>query len=190
MNPNEVILVTPADQAIGVMEKMEAHQKGVLHRAFSVFLFDRSGRMLLQQRAGQKYHGAYLWTNACCSHPMQGETVEAAAQRRLREELGFETPLEKIFAFQYKAMVENDLIEHEYDHVFAGAYEGPVQLNLEEVCSVAYEELAVIKQQLERAPERFTSWFRIAFPQIETWWKKQYAAGKQPVAAIGEQEKQ
>ena len=106
MQEQTVILVTPQDEPIGVMEKMEAHQKGLLHRAFSVFIFDRQGRMLLQQRAPQKYHGAYLWTNACCSHPMLNEPVEEAAQRRLMEELGFAAPLEKIFAFTYKATVE------------------------------------------------------------------------------------
>src|SRR5215211_4369689 len=111
MSPLEVILVTPQDDPIGVMEKMETHQKGLLHRAFSVFIFDRKGKMLLQQRAPQKYHGAYLWTNACCSHPLWNEPVEAAARRRLMEELGFTAPLEKIFAFTYKATVENNLIE-------------------------------------------------------------------------------
>lgn len=188
MNPNEVILVTPDDEAIGVMEKMEAHQKGVLHRAFSVFIFDKRGRMLLQQRAGQKYHGAYLWTNACCSHPMREEPVEQAAQRRLMEEMGFQTPLKKIFAFTYKATVENNLVEHEYDHVFAGEYEGTVKMNPEEVCNYGYEDLAVIKKRLQADPGRFTSWFRIAFPQIEAWWKAHYGGRDEDVKKIREQE--
>lgn len=174
MNPQEVILITPEDKPIGVMEKMEAHRKGVLHRAFSVFIFDRKGRMLLQQRAPQKYHGALLWTNACCSHPMWTEPVEEAAQRRLMEELGFQTPLKKIFAFTYKAAVENNLIEHEYDHVFAGEYEGPLHPNRDEVCDYAYQDLPSIKKQLQDEPGRFTAWFRIAFPQIEAWWQAQY----------------
>ena len=185
MNPQEVILVTEQDEAIGTMEKMEAHRRGVLHRAFSVFLFDKRGRMLLQQRAPQKYHGAYLWTNACCSHPMRDEPVEQAAQRRLMEELGFQTPLKKIFAFKYRATVENNLIDHEYDHVFAGEYEGPVQMNPEEVCNYAYYDLATIKKQLQEGPERFTSWFRIALPQIEAWWKEQYAESRHSVETIG-----
>jgi isopentenyl-diphosphate delta-isomerase len=172
----EVILVTPQDEAIGVMEKMEAHQKGLLHRAFSVFIFDKEGRMLLQQRAPQKYHGAYLWTNACCSHPVWGEAVENAATRRLQEELGFTTPLQKIFSFTYKAAVENNLIEHEYDHVFAGEYDGEIRMNSEEVCNVAYHSLASIKQLLQEHPERFTAWFKLAFPQIEAWWKQRYLA--------------
>src|SRR6187200_1451519 len=117
MKQQDVILVTALDEEIGVMEKMEAHQKGLLHRAFSVFIFDREGKMLLQQRAAQKYHGGLLWTNACCSHPYPHEDVKDAAKRRLAEELGFSIELKKIFAFTYKAEVENDLIEHEYDHV-------------------------------------------------------------------------
>ena len=175
MSPHEVILVTPHDEAIGVMEKMEAHQKGLLHRAFSVFIFSKNGRMLLQQRAPQKYHGAFLWTNACCSHPMWNEPVEDAARRRLVEELGFTTPLQKIFAFTYRATVENNLIEHEYDHVFAGEYEGRIEMNREEVCDYAYRDMAEIKALMKEKPEQFTSWFRIAFPQIEAWWKGRYA---------------
>jgi isopentenyl-diphosphate delta-isomerase len=174
MNPQEVILVTPQDEPVGVMEKMEAHRRGLLHRAFSVFIFDRDGRMLLQQRAPQKYHGAYLWTNACCSHPMWNEPVEDAAQRRLQEELGFKTPLQKIFSFTYQATVENNLIEHEYDHVFAGEYEGKIEVNREEVFDFAYHDLASLKLLVEENPERFTTWFRLAFPQIEAWWKGNY----------------
>lgn len=171
-----VILVTPQDEPIGVMEKMEAHQKGLLHRAFSVFIFDGGGKMLLQQRAAQKYHGAHLWTNACCSHPRQNEAVEEAAQRRLREELGFVAPLQKIFCFTYKAAVENNLIEHEYDHVFVGEYEGEISPNREEVCDYAYRSLDEIKLLLGNEPEAFTTWFRLAFPQIEGWWQERYAA--------------
>lgn len=174
MNRQEVILVTPQDEPIGVMEKMEAHRKGVLHRAFSIFIFDSNGRMLLQRRSPQKYHGAYLWTNACCSHPFLDEPVEEAATRRLMEEMGFTTPLNKVFAFTYKAAVENDLIEHEYDHVFTGEYNGTIRINEEEVCEYAYREIDVIKMLLAEKPELFTSWFRIAFPQIEAWWKNRY----------------
>ena len=109
------------------MEKMEAHKKGLLHRAFSVFIFNGKGEMLLQQRALNKYHSGGLWTNACCSHPMPGEKTEDAADRRLKEELGFETPLEKIFDFVYKAEFDNGLTEYEFDHVFAGEYEGEIK---------------------------------------------------------------
>jgi isopentenyl-diphosphate Delta-isomerase len=189
MSAQEVILVTPQDEAIGVMEKMEAHQKGLLHRAFSVFIFDKKGRMLLQQRAPQKYHGAHLWTNACCSHPMWDEPVENAARRRLQEELGFTTPLQKIFTFTYKAAVENNLTEHEYDHVFAGEYEGHIEMNKEEVCDYAYHELSSVKRLLLEKPEAFTTWFKIAFPQIEAWWKEHYPAAAEGVKTIGESEK-
>lgn len=174
MKNQQVILVSAQDEAIGVMEKMEAHRKGLLHRAFSVFIFDREGRMLLQQRAAQKYHGGLLWTNACCSHPYPDETVEDAAERRLNEELGFTIPLKKIFAFTYKAEVENNLIEHEYDHVFAGEYEGEIKPNREEVAAHAYHSMEEIGYLLEERPSSFTAWFRIAFPQIESWWKKTY----------------
>src|ERR1700743_3243063 len=122
----QVVLVDESDKEIGVMEKMEAHEKALLHRAFSVFIFDASGRMLLQRRALAKYHSGGLWTNACCSHPRPGETVQAAAERRLVEELGFSTPLCKAFEFIYRADFANGLTEYEFDHVFAGAFEGMV----------------------------------------------------------------
>jgi isopentenyl-diphosphate Delta-isomerase len=170
----EVILVNEQDEAIGTMPKLEAHQKGVLHRAFSVFIFDSRGRMLLQQRAATKYHGAHLWTNACCSHPYPGELTAAAAQRRLQEELGFVIPLQTIFSFTYKAEVENGLIEHEFDHVFTGEFEKEIQFNTAEVAAVRYAEMEAIKADLQKAPHLFTTWFRLAFPTIETWWQQQY----------------
>ncbi|RYY72929.1 MAG: isopentenyl-diphosphate Delta-isomerase [Gammaproteobacteria bacterium] len=174
MKEQKVILVNERDEAIGVMEKMEAHQKGLLHRAFSVFIFDKEGRMLLQQRAAQKYHGGLLWTNACCSHPYPDESVEDAAERRLQEEMGFVTPLQKVFAFTYQAEVENDLIEHEFDHVFTGEYEGGIQPNSEEVAAYGYHSMEEISYLLDERPKTFTTWFRIAFPQILSWWKKAY----------------
>lgn len=168
-----MILVNEEDEEAGTMEKIEAHRRGLLHRAFSVFIFDGSGRMLLQQRAAQKYHGGLLWTNACCSHPYPGESVGDAAARRLNEELGFSAPLEKLFSFTYRAGVENGLVEHEYDHVFAGEYEGEMHLNKEEVAAVAYYGMNEIGVMLEERPLSFTTWFRLAFPQIEAWWKQQ-----------------
>ncbi|MGZ5190537.1 MAG: isopentenyl-diphosphate Delta-isomerase, partial [Flavisolibacter sp.] len=166
MSTTRVILVNEQDQPVGFMDKMEAHQKGVLHRAFSVFLFDKKGRMLLQQRAKEKYHGALLWTNACCSHPHENEKIEDAAQRRMKEELGMTTPLKKIFCFTYQAAVENELIEHEYDHVFAGEYEGNFFPDPKEIAEVEYRELDEIKSAMYNSPENFTSWFRIAFPRV------------------------
>ena len=174
MKQQEVILVNERDEPVGVMEKMEAHQKGLLHRAFSVFVFDTNGRLLLQQRAAQKYHGGRLWTNACCSHPYPFEDIKVAAERRLQEELGFTIPLKKIFAFTYKAEVENNLIEHEYDHVFTGEYEGEIKMNGEEVMDYAYYNMEDIKARLVQAPHEFTTWFRMALPQLQPWWQKNY----------------
>lgn len=174
MERQELILVTENDEPVGVMEKMEAHQRGLLHRAFSVFIFDGRGRMLLQQRALRKYHGARLWTNACCSHPYPGEPVEGAAQRRLEEELGFKTPIRKIFEFLYHTPVENGLIEHEYDHVFTGEYEGPIHPNEDEVADYCYKEMNVLKEELAAHPHLFTTWFRLAFPRVENWWRESY----------------
>lgn len=174
MHEQRVILVNERDEETGVMEKMEAHRKGLLHRAFSVFIFNGDGKMLLQQRAAGKYHGGLLWTNACCSHPCPDENVNDAAARRLNEELGFGAPLEKIFAFTYKAEVENGLVEHEYDHVFSGEYGGKVSYNGDEVAAVAWHEMEDIRMMLAQQPALFTAWFRIAFPQIEAWWRKRY----------------
>ncbi len=174
MSNQQVILVTEKDEPTGVMEKMQAHQEGILHRAFSVFIFDEKGNMLLQQRAEQKYHGACLWSNTCCSHPYPEETVEDAAYRRLQEEMGFVTPLKKIFEFTYRAEVENNLIEHEYDHVFAGEYKGAIAINKKEVADYCYESMNDIKWTIQAQPQKFTTWFRLAFPTIETWWQRHY----------------
>ncbi|WP_241558577.1 isopentenyl-diphosphate Delta-isomerase [Paracnuella aquatica] len=174
MSVQEVLLVNEQDEPLGTMEKMAAHEQGLLHRAFSVFVFDGAGRMLLQQRAAQKYHGGGLWTNTCCSHPYPDEAVETAARRRLQEEMGFETPLEKIFAFTYRADVENGLVEHEYDHVFAGQYDGPMELNAEEVADSRYMEMEAIEDWIIAEPAAFTSWFRIAFPMVQAWWQQQF----------------
>jgi isopentenyl-diphosphate Delta-isomerase len=176
MNIQEVILVTEKDEPVGTMEKMEAHQQGLLHRAFSVFIFDKKGRMLLQQRAPNKYHGAGLWSNTCCSHPYLGEKIEEAANRRLKEEMGFDTKLQKVFEFTYKASVENNLIEHEYDHVFVGEYNGKIDFNRDEVADCCYEDINSIKWALEKQPFKFTTWFHLAFPKIESWWQKQYGS--------------
>jgi isopentenyl-diphosphate Delta-isomerase len=176
MKEQEVVLVNENDEPIGLMEKMEAHQKGLLHRAFSVFIFDTKGNMLLQQRSADKYHGAHLWTNACCSHPFPDETVKDAAQRRLKEELGFTTELHEIFFFTYHAKVENDLIEHEFDHVFAGEYDKDIYPNVSEVADFTYRPIDQIKKEIEVQPEKFTSWFKIAFPKVEKWWRKSYAS--------------
>ena len=133
MQTSHIVLVNERDEPLATMEKMEAHQKGLLHRAFSVFVMNSNKEMLLQQRARTKYHSGGLWTNACCSHPMPGEDVEQAAHRRLQEEMGFNCPLNKLFTFTYYTSFDNGLIENEYDHVFLGVYDGAVAPNAEEV---------------------------------------------------------
>lgn len=174
MDVQQVILVTEEDMPVGIMEKMEAHEKGLLHRAFSVFIFNSKGEMLLQRRALNKYHSGGLWTNSCCSHPRPGEEVEEAARRRLSEEMGFEASLEKIFDFVYKADFDNGLTEHEFDHVFAGEYEGPIDFNPHEVMDYCYKNLEEVRIDLAGQPQRFTAWFRLAFTKIENWWTTRY----------------
>lgn len=171
----QVILVNEQDEITGVADKMEAHKKGLLHRAFSVFIFNDDGEMLLQQRNINKYHSGGLWTNACCSHPVPGEKTEDGAARRLKEEMGFETPVEKIFDFVYKAAFDNGLIEYEFDHVFAGKYSSEVVLNKEEAMDYCYKNIQDIRDSLESHPQKYTAWFRLAFPAIENWWSKQYS---------------
>ena len=164
---DSVVLVNEFDEEVGTMEKMEAHRQALLHRAFSVFIFDAGGRMLLQRRALTKYHSGGLWTNACCSHPRPGEAVAAAASRRLQEELGFVTPLEPAFSFTYKAPFDNGLTEYEFDHVLTGQYDGHIQPDPEEVCEIAYMSMDEIRSELANHPEQYTEWFRIAFPRLE-----------------------
>jgi isopentenyl-diphosphate Delta-isomerase len=177
MERTEVILVNEEDLETGTCDKMEAHHRGLLHRAFSVFIFDKQGRMLLQQRAKEKYHSGGLWTNACCSHPQPGEQTSSSATRRLKEELGFETNIEKVFDFVYRAEFENGLIEHEFDHVYAGEYEGEILFNANEVMEVAYESLEQVREDLKNDPAKFTPWFHLAFPKIESWWSNKKLVG-------------
>ena len=166
MQNEEVILVDKDDRSIGTMEKMEAHRKARLHRAFSVFIFNRRGEMLLQQRAANKYHSAGLWTNACCSHPRPGEDTKEAAIRRLREELGFTTTLEKSFDFTYRSEFENGLTEFEFDHVFIGVYDADIHPNKEEVSDYCFQAPAEIRAGLQSHPGKYTSWFHLAFPLV------------------------
>ena len=171
MELQQVILIDEHDAPIGVMEKMEAHRKGVLHRAFSIFIFNDKGEMLLQQRADDKYHSAGLWTNACCSHPSPGEETIDAAHRRLKEEMGFDTELKKSFDFTYRALFGNGLTEYEFDHVFIGNYNDPVQFNTSEVKAVAYKSIDEIERLIDEEPGQFTAWFIIAFPKIKAYRK-------------------
>jgi len=166
---NRLILVDEHDVPLGTVEKMEAHEKALLHRAFSVFIFNSKGEMLLQQRATSKYHSGGLWTNACCSHPYSGEDTLAAAEKRLQEEMGFTTPLTKAFEFIYKAPFENGLTEHEYDHVFTGIYDGAIVPDANEVANFCFKNLTEIKTLLQQHPEEYTVWFKIAFPKMEEY---------------------
>jgi isopentenyl-diphosphate delta-isomerase len=170
MDLTKVILVDEQDNPIGSCEKLAAHKQGLLHRAFSVFIFNNKGEMLLQQRAMGKYHSEGLWTNACCSHPAEGEELKDAAHRRLLEEMGFDTEVEKVFDFVYRASFENGLTEYEFDHVFAGNYDGPIAYNKEEVMDYCYKDLDEIRSSLVSHPQQYTAWFYLAFPKIEQWW--------------------
>ncbi|GAB1447759.1 MAG: isopentenyl-diphosphate Delta-isomerase [Bacteroidetes bacterium] len=157
----EVILVDEQDNEIGLMEKIEAHEKALLHRAFSVFVFNEKGELMLQQRALNKYHSGGLWTNTCCSHPRKGETVAEAAIRRLQEEMGFVCELELKHKFIYKAPFTNGLTEHELDYIFTGQFEGTPVLNPDEVESYRWISLSNLEKEIELEPEKFTIWFRI-----------------------------
>ena len=167
MQHEMVVLVDESDEPLGVMEKMEAHRKALLHRAFSVFIFNERGEMLLQRRALHKYHSGGLWTNACCSHPRPSEATAEAAVRRLREELGFVTLLHPAFQFTYRAVFDNGLSEHEYDHVFVGTYNGIIHPNREEVGDYCYKSMDEIRSNLVSHPHKYTEWFKIAFPRLE-----------------------
>jgi len=161
-----LILVDENDTAIGEMEKMEAHQKGLLHRAFSVVVFNTDGKMLLQQRAAVKYHSPLLWTNACCGHPRHGEETVNAAKRRLKEENGFDCELKESFVFQYKASFDNGLTENEIDHVFIGHYDGEIPFNPDEAAAVKWLTMEEIATQVAENPDNFTVWFKILLQEM------------------------
>jgi isopentenyl-diphosphate delta-isomerase len=165
----DVILVDENDEQIGTMGKIEVHQKALLHRAFSVFVFNEKGEILLHRRANKKYHSGGLWTNTCCSHPKPGEETLWAAENRLQEEMGFNTTLKKAFDFIYKAPFDNGLTEYEFDHVFVGTYDGVIIPNAEEVSDYCYKSVEEIKNSLESHPQKYTEWFKIAFPKMEAY---------------------
>ncbi len=168
----DVILVDEHDVPTGTMGKMEVHQKALLHRAFSIFIFNEKGEILLHKRAAKKYHSAGLWTNACCSHPKPGEDTLTAAQIRLQEEMGFSTPLQKAFDFVYKAPFDNGLTEHEFDHVFIGNYDGVIKPNVEEVSDYCFKPVDEIKSSIQSHPQKYTEWFKIAFTKMEVYLEK------------------
>ncbi|MCZ4243920.1 isopentenyl-diphosphate Delta-isomerase [Pedobacter punctiformis] len=163
----QVILVNEFDEPQGGMEKMEAHQKGLLHRAFSVFIFNSNNELLLQQRAKDKYHSAGLWTNTCCSHPRLGENNNDAASRRLQEEMGMNCKLTYAFNFIYKANLENGLIENELDHVFFGVSDEVPVINPNEVATYRYTDLETLKKDIHTQPDLYTPWLKICLKQVE-----------------------
>ena len=167
----QVILVDEQDNPIGLMPKLEAHQKAVLHRAFSVFILNAKGELMLQQRAKHKYHSPGLWTNTCCSHQRQGETNVQAGMRRLQEEMGFTTDLNEIISFIYKAPFDNGLTEHEFDHVLIGYYEDSPIINHDEVADWKWMPLEDVKNDIDTYPELYTVWFVIIFTKFYDYLK-------------------
>jgi len=162
-----VILVNEEDVQIGTMEKMEAHQQGLLHRAFSVLVINSKGEWLLHKRAKEKYHSGGLWTNTCCSHPRPGESTEDAARRRLQEEMGLDCFLTRLFQFSYKAEADPGIWEHEVDHVFIGHSDDLPKPDLAEVDEFGYFPPEMIENELNSMPSKYTVWFRILFPQVK-----------------------
>lgn len=156
----QVILVDQQDNQIGLMEKLKAHQEGLLHRAFSVLIFNDNREMLIHQRDKNKYHCGGLWTNACCSHPREGESVKKAAQRRLMEEMGFTTDVEFVESFIYKAEFENGLTEHEFDHLFVGIYNDNPTPNPKEVQDWKYISIEKLKKEINQNPGHYSAWFK------------------------------
>jgi len=161
-----VILVNEQDEQVGTMGKQEAHEKALLHRAFSVFILNDKNEIMLQQRAAGKYHSPLLWANTCCSHQRVGETNIEAGTRRLREEMGFEVALKDVFHFIYKAPFDNGLTEHEFDHVLVGYYNGNPSINPEEVEAWKWMGIEEIKKDMEMNPGVYTAWFKIIFSQF------------------------
>jgi len=166
MREEQVILVDENDVQLGLMPKMEAHEKAVLHRAFSVFVFNDKNELMLQQRAGDKYHSPLLWTNTCCSHQRDGETNIEAGKRRLQEEMGFVCELEEKTSFIYKAPFDNGLTEHELDHIMVGYYNEDPIINREEVESFKYMTVEEVKDDIELNPSIYTEWFKIIFEKF------------------------
>lgn len=160
-----VVLVDENDNELGLMPKMEAHEKAVLHRAFSVFIFNKNGDLMLQQRAAHKYHSPLLWTNTCCSHQRDGESNLEAGKRRLFEEMGFTSQLKEVFSFVYKAPFDNGLTEHELDHVMIGYFDDEPNINKAEVEAYKWMSLENVKSDIEENPSIYTEWFKIIFEE-------------------------
>jgi isopentenyl-diphosphate delta-isomerase len=166
MDNKYVVLVDEQDVPRGKMEKMNAHENGELHRAYSIFIFNSKKELLLQRRALTKYHSSGLWTNTCCSHPQPDEILIESAHNRLNEEMGFDCPIKDVFNFIYKVRLDNNLTEHELDHVFIGHYDKNPIVNVQEVMDWKYVGINEIKQDLKFNPEQYTVWFKIIFEKV------------------------
>jgi len=166
MHEGLVIRVNENDEEIGLIPKLEAHEKGLLHRAISVFLFTSDGKWLLQRRAPNKYHSAGLWSNTCCSHPLPFEDAKQAAQRRLTEEMGMKAEVKKLFNFKYRADFENGLTEHELDHIFAGVSDKRPVINPNEVVDWRYASTDEIREEILKSENTYTVWFRMLFEKV------------------------
>ncbi len=162
----KVVLVNKKDKMVGVEEKMKAHLEGKLHRAFSVLLFNKNGEVLIQKRAKSKYHSGGLWTNTCCSHPRSGESINQAAKRRLKEEMGINCNLKKAFTFIYKAKL-GKLTEYEFDHVFFGKFDGKPKINKREVADWRWIKLGDLKTDIKKNPQKYTPWFKIIVKKLK-----------------------
>ncbi|MFH1445673.1 MAG: isopentenyl-diphosphate Delta-isomerase [Nanoarchaeota archaeon] len=167
-----VILIDENDQEIGTEKKMQVHREGKLHRAFSIFVFNSKGEMLIHQRAKSKYHCGGLWTNACCSHPRPGEVLDEAIHRRLKEEMGFDTDLKRIFSFTYKIKFDNGLFEHEHDHVFIGSFDGEPSANPKEVDDWKWVSAEELERDVQENPDKYTYWFKEALKRVISYMKE------------------
>ena len=162
----EVVLVDEKNRKFGVSEKVKAHKDGKLHRAFSIFVFNSKGELLIQQRAKTKYHSGGLWSNTVCSHPQPGETYQQAVHRRLKEEMGFDCRLEKSFCFIYKSDFQNGLIENEYDCVFLGKFDGEIKPNAQEIMDSKWIPIEELRQDINKNPDKYSVWLKIALEKI------------------------
>jgi isopentenyl-diphosphate Delta-isomerase len=169
---NKIILVDKKDKEIGIEFKIKAHKEGKLHRAFSIFIFNSKGDLLLQKRLPEKYHSGGLWTNTCCSHPNSGETIISSAHRRLKEEMGFDCDLKEIFSFIYKVKLDQDIIEYEFDHVLVGKFNGNPKINKNEVEDFKWVSLKFLTRDIKQHPDNYTYWFKKCYSKVIKTTKK------------------
>ncbi|NQU99744.1 MAG: isopentenyl-diphosphate Delta-isomerase [Parcubacteria group bacterium] len=165
---NDIILVNENNKKIGEGEKMDVHEKGLLHRAFSIFIFNNKNELMLQKRAATKYHSPNLWSNTCCSHPKPSEKTKDGAERRIEEEMGFKCELEELLSFTYKVGFSNGLVENEYDHIFMGEHKDKPRLNLEEASDWKWVDLEDLEKDMHKNPENYTHWLKLCLNKLIT----------------------